>query len=1340
MRPVKTLSRIFSQAACALALLSLSQVAQAASAYTYPQLRSYSYGFKPGSPVGASWAADAATLLTKYNNWKGVHVTSSGAGGFLRVQRDAANGNDTVSEGISYGMLMAVYFDDQATYNGLWQYKQLHNDGLGLMNWNINSGGGTINGGNSATDADEDIAYSLYLASAQWGNGGTFNYKSLADAEVAKVKAYDLDGSNHLKPGDSFNSCRYPSYFFPNEYRVFGKQTSDTYTWDIVRNACYATIAAARNAGTGLIAEQSADAGAGGGCGVSSTQYQYNSCRVPFRMALDYVDYGDANASGELSKLDAFFGSIAPNSVGDCYNLPGSSCSGFNNAAFEGPAATGFMSAGGANLQSYYNALMFYNDTTYYSGALQLLTLLLLQGNMPNIADPGAMYTPTVTPSPTNYAGTPTFTPTATPIAFGYVFEDFEYGTMSGPYTYAGTGGSGINYAVTSAQANSGTFSGYMNLTVTTGQYAGMGFGSNYANGQGVVDATGSNAIRFAIKSDSNVTFTLQIREAGTTVTAVAGGDGELWDSPAISVAAGPGWTTRVISLTSPVWTEDAYSSNGAAGNNTLNLSAAKVIQLNFSTAVTNAHIYIDDIAFVPSVAPTPTSTKTPFNNPYNQLYDDFEAPLSLSSPARASTYADSANGASATWSLDTTTVASGAKSAKLTYNSGNAASYGSGGYFISPYGTPALYVDASGAVILGFWLNAPAGLKYKMEFQEAGTPSSPTAGADGEAWLSPLLTASAGWNFVQVDLASFTEDPYNPICNPTNITAPGPCLSGGNGIKDFQAISSVTVKVNGNQGSGALYLDDVDFITTWKTSTPSVSPSPTASATRTATPSPSPSGTPTATRTPTSTPTASPSQTATGTPTPLAPTLTDTLTASQTVTLPTATSTHTPLPGSTFTDTSTVSPVQSATSTITLTAVNTATATPSQTAVITSTQTVTPPPTATATNTALGTFTITATWSQTALPTATQTPSIPTGTATVSSTPAPTAMIQDAGFSWSPQFLTVTVGTNVTWAWVGFHDVVSDSGAFNSGGAVSPGSFNFTFNSVGTFPYHCAIHGSPGAGMYGIIYVIPVGTPTSTVSPSETQTPLPSATPTPAAAAMIQDSGFSWSPQFLTVTVGTNVTWAWVGFHDVVSDSGAFNSGGAVSPGNFNFTFNSVGTFPYHCAIHGSPGAGMYGVIYVIPAGTPTSSVTPSRTVTPPSTATRTPTPSDTPTPVLIPVTPTFTSTTVIATATTVPDDPNATTGPIVRTYPAPNPNPVCVSVQLNRQVDKLTLKVYSTSMMVIDSISSGPKGAGWAPLSLPPAFVQNAPNGTYYYVITAEKNGSPTRTAGTGKLLILR
>jgi endo-1,4-beta-D-glucanase Y/plastocyanin len=1361
-----------------LGLLLVSPSGLAASAYPYPQNVTYAHGVKPPSPASGSWANDFTNIQTKWTTWKAAHVTATGAGGGsnLRVQRDSANGFDTVSEGISYGMLMAVYFDDQATYNGLWQYKQLHNDGLGLMNWDINSGGGTV-GGNSATDADEDIAYSLYLASYQWGNGGTYNYKALGDAEVLKLKEYDLDGNNQLKPGDSFNSCEYPSYFFPNEYTVFGNQTSDSYTWNQVAANCYSAISASRNSGTGLLAEEcQVGGGQGGGCGVSSTQYLYNSCRVPFRMTLDYVYYNTAGSSGELSLLRTFFGSIAPTNVDDGYNLNGSASSSNNLAAFEGPAACSFMS-GGASLQSYYNQLLAYNDSSYFSGALQILSLLLLSGNMPNIADPGAIYTPTMTPSPTPYAGTPTFTATQTPIAFGYIFEDFEVGSLAGAYPYKGTGTSAISYVDSTNSPDDGTYSLMLDVTVPAGQYAGMGFSSNYANANGVVDATGSNALRFAIKTNTTVTFTMQIREAGSTITAVAGGDGELWDSAPITVFAGPGWVNEMLplSFSAAAWHLDPYDPVTGKGDNVLNLSAVKVIQLNFSSVVTGATVSFDDIAFVPSVAPTPTFTKTPFNNPYSQIYDDFESPMSLSQPARAGTYADTANGASATWALSNSTVADGLASGKLTYNTGNASAYGCGGFDISPYGTPSLYVDASGAVTLGYWINAPAGLKYKMEFQEAGTPTSPTVGADGEAWLSPLLTAGAGWQWVQVDIATFTEDPYNTVCNPTGITAPGPCLSGpeaGNDIQNMQAISSVSIKLDGNQGSGSLYLDDLTFITTFKTATPTRSPSPSVTPTRSPSPSASPS--PTDTASPTSTPSPSPtntitvasSSTFTSTPSPSpsgtntpSPSPTDSASASPSATSsqtlfqsPTASPSSTPYAGSP-TDSATITPTSSSTPSRTASPSFSATGTPSPSVTDTSSVTNGPSPTGSSTPTTGSSATSSSTVTIGASATSTVTPSASpsaTSTATPSASASPSATSSNTPLPGSSSTSTATpTNTPAYDAW--------DPTDNTSAGATT---LSFPVGSPAVSATHDIGYGSDGADwfkatlvaghQYTLAITVEAGISVALYSPSmtllqtyngggsgtfvatvsgtyyldvtsslpltyalttddddiATPTPTFSATPSPSAtqtsvAPMISDLGFTWSPKYLTVTVGTDVTWAWVGTHDVQSDTGVFSSGGVpVTGGHFNFMFTTVGTYPYHCTLHGGTGgAGMSGVIYVIPA---------------------------------VPVVPT---------ATAAPtDDDQSDAGPIIKTLAFPNPNPKKLAVKLNKSVDGVTLKVYSEAFMVIDSVSSGPHSAGWAMLGLPPGFVASAKSGTYYYVVTVVKNGSSSRLSGTGRFVILR
>lgn len=106
-----------------------------------------------------------------------------------------------------------------------------------------------------------------------------------------------------------------------------------------------------------------------------------------------------------------------------------------------------------------------------------------------------------------------------------------------------------------------------------------------------------------------------------------------------------------------------------------------------------------------------------------------------------------------------------------------------------------------------------------------------------------------------------------------------------------------------------------------------------------------------------------------------------------------------------------------------------------------------------------------------------------------MSSTPGgPRVTIQD--FSFSPSTLTVKAGTTVTWSNSGpsAHTTTSDTMTWNSptlvtatggdpygGGGMAAGTFQFTFNTPGTYNYHCSNH-PPASypGFTGTITVTP--------------------------------------------------------------------------------------------------------------------------------------------------------------------------------------------------------------------------------------------------------------------------
>ena len=73
--------------------------------------------------------------------------------------------------------------------------------------------------------------------------------------------------------------------------------------------------------------------------------------------------------------------------------------------------------------------------------------------------------------------------------------------------------------------------------------------------------------------------------------------------------------------------------------------------------------------------------------------------------------------------------------------------------------------------------------------------------------------------------------------------------------------------------------------------------------------------------------------------------------------------------------------------------------------------------------------------------------------------------------FSFSPSSLAISPGTFVKWTNNDpiTHTVTSNTSVFDSGDLNPGNSFNYTFRSAGSFPYHCNIHPS----MTGIIVVL---------------------------------------------------------------------------------------------------------------------------------------------------------------------------------------------------------------------------------------------------------------------------
>ena len=342
-------------------------------------------------------------VLAAYETWKADVVTAEGAGGYLRAQRLADDPvlelNSTVSEGIAYGLMIAVYMNDQPLFDGLWKYEQLWTDpATGLMHWYINAEGTDLgeNGVGAATDADEDMAWALVMADRQWGGQGTLDrtYVDYAKGLIAAIWAFEIYDfklpRNGSQWGDWLNLNI--SYFAPAYYRVFAEVSSNSAWVNSVVKTVYDTIdnnldAEKGNLDNGLVPAWSTSEG--GSVPGQPFHYQYDSCRTPFRVGLDACFNGEPRALAYVGKTSSFFSAVGASGIEDGYELDGTprpEHPGEQSAAFVGPAGVGAMA--GAEYQDFlddtYRLLVSGNllcGGQYYDESWTVLSLLMMTGN-----------------------------------------------------------------------------------------------------------------------------------------------------------------------------------------------------------------------------------------------------------------------------------------------------------------------------------------------------------------------------------------------------------------------------------------------------------------------------------------------------------------------------------------------------------------------------------------------------------------------------------------------------------------------------------------------------------------------------------------------------------------------------------------------------------------------------------------------------------------------------------------------------------------------------------------------------------------------------------------------
>ena len=99
-----------------------------------------------------------------------------------------------------------------------------------------------------------------------------------------------------------------------------------------------------------------------------------------------------------------------------------------------------------------------------------------------------------------------------------------------------------------------------------------------------------------------------------------------------------------------------------------------------------------------------------------------------------------------------------------------------------------------------------------------------------------------------------------------------------------------------------------------------------------------------------------------------------------------------------------------------------------------------------------------------------------------------------------------------------------------------------------------------------------PAQNSTSTTNPTASVPPSIPTTPSQGATYEVSISGFTFSPQTITINAGDSIRWTNMDIvsHTIVSDSGnMINSPNLAQGQSYTQVFTTPGTYTYHCSIH---------------------------------------------------------------------------------------------------------------------------------------------------------------------------
>jgi endo-1,4-beta-D-glucanase Y len=348
-----------------------------------------------------------------YDAWKKSYLLPACKAGQYLVKSQPATDDYTVSEGHGYGMLLTVLMaghdpDARTLFDGLYAFYDEHRSDVNgdLMAWAQDSSCTSVDGPDSATDGDLDIAYSLLLADKQWGSGGSIDYLAQARRIISAILASDIHPQNSIlvgdwasDPSDSCHDGTRPSDFATGHLKAFA-QASGVARWNDVVDKTYSvidTLQAQYAPSTGLLPDFAVKAPtatpqpapANWLEGSDDGHYSWNACRTPWRIGTDFLMSGEPRSQAAVRRMNAWIlGKTGgdPTKIRDGYDLSGKVLGTNPEIAFVAPFGVAAMiePASGTNqawLDALWTEIAARPQADYFGDSLKLLSMIVMSGN-----------------------------------------------------------------------------------------------------------------------------------------------------------------------------------------------------------------------------------------------------------------------------------------------------------------------------------------------------------------------------------------------------------------------------------------------------------------------------------------------------------------------------------------------------------------------------------------------------------------------------------------------------------------------------------------------------------------------------------------------------------------------------------------------------------------------------------------------------------------------------------------------------------------------------------------------------------------------------------------------